>query len=1290
MRRSWPSLPSLPSRAWAPVAQADPPPARRRLLPPLSLLALAACLLPTLLLPTLLLPALLLPAPPPSPPAAADRRPHLLLLLADQARLSAHGLLTPHLDEIATHGARFARAYSSTPICTPARAALLTGRSAWRHGLRAYVPHVPPPLASRAELAATLAAHGYHTAVVGKSHFGVDPATGDFRAHGYAERHLHEGLLLCDERSAHFVRADEYAAFFARACAACDPLRTGRPELDAWRASERNGSTVYNMWKGYEYPYDESLHPTRWTADTAIKVYEAWLRRRHAGVSSQPLFLKVSFHRPHAPYDPPARWVARVRSHRIPPPAGDGNWARKWAGGRGTAPPPPPPPRPAATPPSSSLPSPPLASPPLPSSPRATHPTRCSAARAEFCGGSCGYQSFCGSLPPADASHTRLMYYASLAFVDEQAGAILARVRASAEEYARMLVLYTSDHGDALGDHHLWRKGYPYEDVASIPFYLRWPEAMDAELSVGRGVVLQHLVELRDVFPTLAAAAGIALPSDDSGPDGQSLWPLLSSGGGQWRQQLLLELSECSFDGQGGGISWVSVTDGRGKYVWFMLSGEEQLFNLTADPSELVDLAREAGAEARLRGWRSRLAHEFEREGRGSEWTAGGTIPPGAHRRRCTDFLFTPNYKGAAPAPPPPDREGSVASNPNGMEDSAASHSQGIEGMAASHLKGNQGAVTSYPDMTEGAVTSYPNGTEGAVASYPNGTEGAVASHPNGTDGAAASHPNGIEGMATSHPNRAEGTASHPLGTKETAASHPNVVFVLTDDQDLMLGGGFPNGGATPMPHTQRLLADQGAVATNFFAHTPICCPSRAQLLTGRYFHNLKRAGYTVGVFGKWLNTVANWNDVPPGVDAWFVNGGGDYIAPKFHARHLAHLGVRDGTWVGGTDDYSTAVIGNLSLAWVELQARHTRPFFAYVAPKASHEPFTPAPWHAEHWEAAWPADAPRTPNWNCSFDARARHHGNIATSPMLTAAAAAVIRGAFRNRWRTLLSVDAVVAALVGACERLGIAERTYFAFTSDHRFQLGQLNLPLDKRHVYDWNTRVPLLLRGPGIAPRSVLRHAATLVDLAPTFLGMAGVARPDEMDGRSLLPLLVDASAPALPAAVRAHLEALGPAARYGAAWRDAVLLEHLFVDENTKCVANCTPCAECRTPSKDVNCATPRTESGCWSTREAKWKQLPTKCSSECFPTESLQNNFVALRHVAGSPFGDSLYAEFQAGQQDVPAIDFCAPPIHIELFNITQDPWQMDNLHSSASAALERKLRGKLHSWLTCQGATCP
>ena len=80
------------------------------------------------------------------------------------------------------------------------------------------------------------------------------------------------------------------------------------------------------------------------------------------------------------------------------------------------------------------------------------------------------------------------------------------------------------------------------------------------------------------------------------------------------------------------------------------------------------------------------------------------------------------------------------------------------------------------------------------------------------------------------------------------------------------------------------------------------------------------------------------------------------------------------------------------------------------------------------------------------------------------------------------------------------------------------------MDKRHVYDWDTRVHLLVRGPGVPPGSTWNAPATMVDLAPTFLGLAGVPKPPTMDGKSLMPLLTPHGG--VPPATASHLAALG--------------------------------------------------------------------------------------------------------------------------------------------------------------------
>ena len=89
----------------------------------------------------------------------------------------------------------------------------------------------------------------------------------------------------------------------------------------------------------------------------------------------------------------------------------------------------------------------------------------------------------------------------------------------------------------------------------------------------------------------------------------------------------------------------------------------------------------------------------------------------------------------------------------------------------------------------------------------------------------------------------------------------------------------------------------------------------------------------------------------PPSSLVGRANGGGNYIAPSFQTKNIA--GKPDGGWTGTSDDYTTAVVGNSSIAWIRSVAHSDKPWFAYIAPKAAHEPFIPAPWYLDHWDVA-------------------------------------------------------------------------------------------------------------------------------------------------------------------------------------------------------------------------------------------------------------------------------------------------------------------------------------------------
>jgi choline-sulfatase len=478
--------------------------------------------------------------------AAAPDRPNILLLMTDQHRadcLGADGnavIHTPNLDRLAAGGVRFRCAYSSTPTCTPARAALLTGMSPWGHGMLGY-----GQVAERypVELPRLLRDAGYYTMGIGKMHWTPQRAL-----HGF-----HRTIL--DESG-----REESPGF--------------RSDYRSWLFSEApdaNPEPTGISWNGYAakaFPLPERLHPTAWTAETAIHFLRDYSR-------PEPWFLKVSFERPHSPYDPPPRWMDRYARAALPP-ARAGQWAGKYR-----------------TPDSNS--------------PDIWH----------------------GDLGPEVVRTARQGYYGSVSFADEQIGRILETLDGRGL-LRNTMIFFLADHGDMLGDQHLWRKGYAYQPAARIPMLLHWPAGLERDAA---GQAISKPVEIRDVLPTLLEAAGVPVPQS---VEGRSLLGLARNPKRDWREWIDLEHDVVySPDNH-----WNALTDGAWKYIYYANTGQEQLFDLAKDPYELTDLSGDAAFAAELGKWRGRLIEHLAP--RGEPWVVNGRLGV-RHARQ----LYSPNYPRA-------------------------------------------------------------------------------------------------------------------------------------------------------------------------------------------------------------------------------------------------------------------------------------------------------------------------------------------------------------------------------------------------------------------------------------------------------------------------------------------------------------------------------------------------------------------------------------------------------------------------------------------------------------------
>ena len=270
--------------------------------------------------------------------------------------------------------------------------------------------------------------------------------------------------------------------------------------------------------------------------------------------------------------------------------------------------------------------------------------------------------------------------------------------------------------------------------------------------------------------------------------------------------------------------------------------------------------------------------------------------------------------------------------------------------------------------------------------------------------------------------------------------------------------------------------------------------------------------------------------------------------------------------------------------------------------------------------------------------------------------------------RCLTLLAVDDTVAELSAALDRLGLTHNTYFIYSSDHGYNLGHHRLPDNKFNSYLHDLRIPLVVRGPGIKPGTVLHEIVTQVDLAPTWLGLAGLPTPTNYDRRSLVPLLISSDAvegtqSVVPASVAAHWrQAVGHVGGAGGAaaavaWRDHGLTAW-------------------------YNCG----------------------FSMLNHSEDDASNTFIGLL-VNSSRYGRWKYAEFDptGKQTDFADVNF------YELFDLDADPHETRNVYYNSSssseggrelqggsvvqpvtAALKQYLHETLRSFYTCSGAACP
>ena len=316
-------------------------------------------------------------------------------------------------------------------------------------------------------------------------------------------------------------------------------LRKAAPETGGIVNLVENRMKIsYNLWPAKPWPLDDELHPTEWTVAQSRKVVAATDRQ-------QPLFLTASFYAPHPPLFPPKQYFDRLSaSGKLPEPAhGD------WVDGESLS------------------------------------------VNEGQKGGSRVW------LQGATRRAAQAGYFGLIEHLDNAIAPLIRDFKARSEKAGRpWVIVFTSDHGEMLGDHGYFRKCEPFEGSANVPFII----SASASLGFKNGRTIHQPVTLEDIMPTLLGLAGAKTPAV---VDGVDLAPTLRGNDQTIREWLHLEHAPIYSQTQ----AFHALTDGRFKYIWRPLDGTERLFDLQQDPREERDLSAAPAHRKRLEMWRHRL-----------------------------------------------------------------------------------------------------------------------------------------------------------------------------------------------------------------------------------------------------------------------------------------------------------------------------------------------------------------------------------------------------------------------------------------------------------------------------------------------------------------------------------------------------------------------------------------------------------------------------------------------------------------------------------------------------------
>ncbi len=463
-------------------------------------------------------------------------RKNILFITCDQLRADTLGysgnsvIRTPNIDSIAARGLNFKKMFTAYPVCAPNRATLATGRYPSVHGLRWNGMILPEHEITLMEV---LRRSGYATAGVGKMHFGPQWRFGG------------DSRFLRDPGPEMAINPqpspDEMPWYGFERAWITEDNRVG-PYADYLK---EQGYDIWDDPHSFSYPQHQTVrsaypvahHQTTWIADRSID----FLREQ---TDDRPFFLWTSFVAPHHPFVVPAPYDTMYSPEDMPLPNFDPDEPKKW--------------------------------------PEAYYNKY---TRTEGSHEAIGMSR----LSNADWQRIRSYYYGSITQIDDQIGRILKTL----EEKGMLrntIIVFSSDHGEMLGDHHLVFKGTTFDEVTRVPFLVAVPGGQESEC--------EGLCCSIDVMPTLLDLVGVGIPG---GVQGESLTPCLNNPARRLREEILIE--------KDGGKRALRTENAL--LSWHGIKQRGELYDLKKDPHAVNNLWDKPEVADLQKNLTDRLIHQM-------------------------------------------------------------------------------------------------------------------------------------------------------------------------------------------------------------------------------------------------------------------------------------------------------------------------------------------------------------------------------------------------------------------------------------------------------------------------------------------------------------------------------------------------------------------------------------------------------------------------------------------------------------------------------------------------------